>query len=156
MTHPAPDSPDADFVGPFPRGAPISLYRLAGWPVMTLEPPGGGLAVMAMDRDSGVFLPRADLHDRLYWGSIDLDELDMAAFRALARDRRAAIMARQEAAPLIWTATGNGEFPYRGRWAGRDAMIRVNGFPAEPLYSVLVDDQNVGNLEDWPANWRRA
>lgn len=151
---PLPD-PDADFAGPFPRGTPKRLYSLAGWPVMRLEPSQGGLAVMAMDRESGAFVLRTDLNERFYWGSIDLDELDMTAFRALSRERRAAIMARQEAAPLVWTPTDDAEFPFRGRWADKDALIRLNDFPAEPVYSVLVDGQNVGNLEGWPANWTK-
>jgi hypothetical protein len=33
--------------------------------------------------------------------------------------------------------------------------IRVNDFPAEPLYTLLVDGEEVEDLEDWPEAWTR-
>jgi hypothetical protein len=49
-----------------------------------------------------------------------------------------------------WEATGDGEHPYRcGGW-----VVRVNDFPAEPLYTLVCDGAAV-DLEDWPRRWRR-
>ena len=58
--------------------------------------------------------------------------------------------------PVRWVRTVDGEWPY---WAesGRHVLrVRVNDFPAEPLYSLFVDDEPVEDLEDWPEVWVEA
>lgn len=154
--HGMPGAESESFAGPLPAGEPVALYSLAGWPLMTLTPPDGGLAVMGLDRGTGVLVPRYDLFARVRDGSADLDRLDMPAFRALLRTWRDRLMQAHSAQTKVWTRTGNGEFPLRGEIGDRPALVRVNDFPAEPLYSVIIDGQNVGNLEDWPATWTKA
>ena len=36
---------------------------------------------------------------------------------------------------------------------GRTLRVRVNDFPAEPLYTLLVDGVEIEDLEDWPSRW---
>ncbi len=51
--------------------------------------------------------------------------------------------------PLSWARTGQGEFPYAaGNW-----LIRINDFPAEPMYTLLVDNREIGDFDDWPPCW---
>jgi hypothetical protein len=38
---------------------------------------------------------------------------------------------------------------------GRTYIIRINDFPAEPLYTLLIDGKEVEDLEDWPSAWVR-
>lgn len=57
--------------------------------------------------------------------------------------------------PIVWGHSGDGEFPYRAAVGGAELVIRVNDFPAEPLYSLLVDGELNRDLEDWPACWTR-
>jgi hypothetical protein len=52
-----------------------------------------------------------------------------------------------------WQRTTDGEWPYRASAEGHGLAIRVNDFPAEPLYSLFVDDEHVTDLEDWPPVW---
>ncbi|MBA3539212.1 MAG: hypothetical protein H0T79_06260 [Deltaproteobacteria bacterium] len=59
--------------------------------------------------------------------------------------------------PLAWEHTGDGEVPYRTTVNGRTYTMRVNDFPAEPLYTLLVDGTTeVEHLDDWPAAWTKA
>ncbi len=55
--------------------------------------------------------------------------------------------------PLVWTHTGYGEIPYTTDVDGRRYTIRINDFPAEPMYTLLVDGGELMELEDWPAAW---
>ena len=55
--------------------------------------------------------------------------------------------------PLRWGRTGDGEWPYDAEVGRQVLKIRVNDFPAEPLYSLFVDDEHVIDLEDWPPGW---
>ena len=52
-----------------------------------------------------------------------------------------------------WQRTTDGEWPFRAEVEGHVLRVRVNGFPAEPLYSLFVDDEHVTDLEDWPPVW---
>ena len=57
--------------------------------------------------------------------------------------------------PIAWEHTGDGELPYRATVDGAELLVRVNDFPAEPLYSLLVNGRLECDLEDWPAPWVR-
>jgi hypothetical protein len=140
----------------FPRGiVPVRHYALAERPVMEVRTTEGGLGVMELDPDTGAFVFRYDLHTRLYDGGPDIDVLDESAFTALVSGWRARLMVERVAAALVWSRTGDGEFPYRVEFRGRVLSLRVNDFPAEPLYSVICEGQNLGDLEDWPSSWVR-
>jgi hypothetical protein len=56
---------------------------------------------------------------------------------------------------IAWAHTGDGEHPFRAMAGGTELVVRVNDFPAEPLYTLLVDGQPFSDLEDWPASWLR-
>jgi len=147
---------DPEF-GPLPdAGTPHRFFALGGRPILQTRTRTGGADLLALDPATGAFLPARQLWPRLSAGSIDLDEIDETAFRALGRRWRAQAMAHRVAAPLVWHATGDGEYPLRAHHAGHEAVIRVNDCPAEPLYSVIVAAQSVGELEDWPAAWTKS
>ncbi|MEO6510802.1 MAG: hypothetical protein ABIO16_07420 [Nocardioides sp.] len=52
-----------------------------------------------------------------------------------------------------WRRTEDGAWPFYAEVGGRVLRVRVNDFPAEPLYSLFVDDDLVEDLEDWPTVW---
>jgi len=56
---------------------------------------------------------------------------------------------------ISWEHTGDGELPYRATVNGAELLLRVNDFPAEPLYSLLVNGRLAYDLEDWPGRWVR-
>ena len=47
-----------------------------------------------------------------------------------------------------WQRTTDGEWPYRASAEGHELAVRVNDFPAEPLYSILVDGEAIADLGD--------
>lgn len=57
--------------------------------------------------------------------------------------------------PLSWRPTGRAEFPYAAAANGRDWLLRVNDFPADALYTLIVDGQEIGDFDDWPGGWQR-
>ena len=134
----------------------LRTYALAGRPVAEVRYPDGGVGVMEMRPDTTLFRPTYALYTRLSEGSIDLDEIDHAAFLTLVREWRRKAMAVLEGVPLAWTRTGDGEFPYRTAHDGLALVIRVNDYPADPLYSVMAEGQTLGHLEDWPAAWTKG
>lgn len=55
---------------------------------------------------------------------------------------------------IAWTHTGDAEIPYAAEVDGRRYTIRINDFPAEPLYTLLADGAELVDLEDWPPAWQ--
>ena len=134
----------------------LRTFSLAGRPVTEVRRPDGGVGVMEMHPSTTLFRPTYALYTRLREGSIDLDELDHAAFLALVRQWRRNAMAVLEGTCLAWTRTGDGEFPLRTDHDGLALVIRVNDFPEDPLYSVMAEGQVLGHLEDWPPAWTKG
>ena len=54
---------------------------------------------------------------------------------------------------ITWTHSGDGEFPYVADHDGHRLTIRLNDFPSEPLYSLIVNGAELATLEDWPPAW---
>lgn len=149
-------APEPDFIGPLPDGGvPQRFYALAGRPVMVTRTKDGGADLFAMERETGAFLPARDLWTRLREGSIDLDEIDEERFRQIGREWRRRAMEARTSRAVTWEETDSAEYPLRTLMDGHETRLRINDFPDEPLFSVIVAGQSVGELEDWPPAWRR-
>lgn len=62
---------------------------------------------------------------------------------------------------LVWFATGDLTFPWKATPAKSDAAreslkIRLNDFPDEQMYTLLVGRREVGSFDEWPSNWKRG
>jgi len=57
---------------------------------------------------------------------------------------------------LTWEHTGDAEEPWQAEVNGACWRIRVGDFPAEALYTLLVDDEEVLELDEWPDAWTRG
>jgi hypothetical protein len=57
---------------------------------------------------------------------------------------------------LDWTATGDVNLPWATRAAGAPWQVRLNDFPDDLMYSLIVDGREIGSFHDWPASWRRS
>ncbi|MBK6296058.1 MAG: hypothetical protein IPF55_18790 [Rhodoferax sp.] len=56
---------------------------------------------------------------------------------------------------LSWTKSTNPEYPYQVNWNGHEVEIRVNGFPAAQLYTLIADGVPVESFDNWPTAWER-
>jgi len=119
--------------------------------------PDGGADALVLEWTTGAFVP-----DRSYFGRTmetgigkDVDHLTATAFDRLVAHLRRPILARHLATPISWERTGDGEHPYVAQLHGRTFRVRVNDFPAEPLYTLLVEDEPIADLDDWPPTWTR-
>jgi RNA polymerase sigma-70 factor, ECF subfamily len=56
---------------------------------------------------------------------------------------------------IIWEETTDPEYPYSARINQDNYLIRLNDFPAESLYTLIVNNEEVEDLEDWPVRWIR-
>jgi hypothetical protein len=132
-------------------------YAVNDRPVKIVELPDGGVDALVFGFATGGFIP-----DRSYFARVsetgigkDVDQLTEGEFEALVATLRRSVSEERQTTHIAWQGTGDGEFPYRAQVRGRTLTIRVNDFPAEPLYTLLVDGQEVEDLEDWPAAWVR-
>lgn len=54
-----------------------------------------------------------------------------------------------------WRRTGDGRFPVAARVDGRWWVLRINGFPDHPLWTLFVAGAARLDLETTPADWGR-
>ncbi|MBA3708768.1 MAG: hypothetical protein H0W83_08125 [Planctomycetes bacterium] len=54
---------------------------------------------------------------------------------------------------IAWAKTGDPEFPYSAVVDGRKYKLRVNDFPEEHMYTLLIDDQRSLDFTSWPPAW---
>ena len=57
--------------------------------------------------------------------------------------------------PIPWRRTPRAEFPYEADVDGQHWQVRVGDFPAEALYTLLIDGQEVADYDEWPKAWKR-
>jgi hypothetical protein len=56
----------------------------------------------------------------------------------------------------VWRRTGDAEHPWETRVGGACWKVRVNDFPEETLYTLLIDGAPVLDLDSWPDAWMRS
>ena len=54
-----------------------------------------------------------------------------------------------------WEGTGDPLQPYQARVGGEVWSVRLNDFPDEHLYTLLVDGHESESFDDWPSCWER-
>ena len=57
---------------------------------------------------------------------------------------------------LVWRKTADPEHPYETELDGEKCVIRVNDFPDDHLYTLMVNGVEVVDFDDWSAQWKRA
>lgn len=56
---------------------------------------------------------------------------------------------------ITWARNNSAEFPYEIRTDGHHWQIRINDFPAEPMYTLLIDGKETESFDDWPTLWKK-
>lgn len=56
---------------------------------------------------------------------------------------------------LSWTATDDVDHPWTTDVAGETWRVRLNDFPDDIMYTLIIDDKVIGKFHDWPKCWHR-
>jgi hypothetical protein len=56
---------------------------------------------------------------------------------------------------VSWSRTGETGMPWQASPGGETWSIRINDFPDDYLYTLLIDGVSTGNFNDWPETWLR-
>jgi len=59
-------------------------------------------------------------------------------------------------ANLTWWRTKDRMALWRADAGPRTLTVRVNDFPEDHLYTLLIDNQEIGSFDEWPPQWLRA
>jgi len=57
--------------------------------------------------------------------------------------------------PITWKSTGDTEFIYFAEINKKTFHIRLNDFPAEPMYTLIYETMELLDFDDWPAKWNK-
>lgn len=56
---------------------------------------------------------------------------------------------------VVWRRGASALLPYEADVEGQHWAVRVNDFPAEALYTLIINGEPAEDLEAWPAAWER-
>ena len=56
---------------------------------------------------------------------------------------------------IAWQKTADPKHPFMAEVEGEKCVIRVNDFPDEHLYTLIVNRIEVADFDDWSAQWVR-
>jgi hypothetical protein len=54
-----------------------------------------------------------------------------------------------------WERTDDPYFPFRVNYCGVECKIRLNDFPDEQLYTLVIEDNDTLSFSTWPQTWAR-
>ena len=57
---------------------------------------------------------------------------------------------------VVWRQTGDLNTPWETDVDGHRWQARLNDFPEEPMYSLLIDEVLAGDFQEWPQYWDRG
>jgi len=57
---------------------------------------------------------------------------------------------------VTWSRTEDPVVLWRAEVGTRRWAVRINDFPEEPLYTLIVDEEEVGDFDNWPPEWIRG
>jgi hypothetical protein len=56
---------------------------------------------------------------------------------------------------IDWKRTRDPRHPFAAKVEGEKCVIRLNDFPDEHLYTLIVDGKEIVAFDDWSAKWNR-
>lgn len=56
---------------------------------------------------------------------------------------------------IIWARGVDPKYPFMARFDKENCLIRLNDFPDESLYTLIVNDVEIADFDDWPEQWDR-
>lgn len=56
---------------------------------------------------------------------------------------------------IVWTAIQTGDLIFSSEVDGAEWVVRINDFPSEPLYTLLINGVEVIHFNDWPKGWQK-
>ena len=56
---------------------------------------------------------------------------------------------------ITWRKTKDPKHPFVAEFEGEKCVIRLNDFPDEPLYTLIVNGVDVADFDDWPDQFRK-
>ena len=74
---------------------------------------------------------------------------------AMATSKPQTVLERSLSLRLKWTQTADLHKPCECTVQNQSWVVRLNNYPDEPLYTLLIDGTPVGDFDDWPQGWSR-
>ena len=56
---------------------------------------------------------------------------------------------------IAWKRTADPQYPFAAEFEGEKCIIRLNDFPDEHLYTLIVNGKEILSFDDWSAKWSR-
>lgn len=72
------------------------------------------------------------------------------------RAHAAPVLVEALSRPLAWELSPDPLLPWLARVETQNWQVRLNDFPDDYMYTLLVDGEEQGSFHDWPETWKRT
>ena len=56
---------------------------------------------------------------------------------------------------VTWDRGAEPDYPYQAELGGDKLTVRLNDFPDQNLYTLIVNDREIISFDDWPTQWKK-
>jgi hypothetical protein len=56
---------------------------------------------------------------------------------------------------VVWRCSSDAEYPLEALFDSDRLALRLNDFPDEHLYTLLLNGEEIASFDEWPAQWVR-
>ena len=56
---------------------------------------------------------------------------------------------------IAWKRTTDPLYPFAAEFKGEKCVVRLNDFPEEHFYTLIVNGKEIVSFDDWSAKWNR-
>ena len=57
---------------------------------------------------------------------------------------------------ITWNWTDNPHHPWSADVGGENWRVRINDFPDDLMYTLIIGEDEIASFHDWPQSWRRS
>lgn len=125
-------------------------------PVVVALRDNGSSDALVLEDETGAFVRDPSYVERVAEAGKGVLEHSAEELDAIVATLRVGIVGRLLVRAVTWKNTGFAGFPYTATVGHVVLTMRVNDDPGEPVYTLMAKDDELADMDDWPAAWSKG
>ncbi len=124
-------------------------------PVVIATRDDGSADALVLEHETGTFVRDRSYVARVSEAVTGVQEHSAEELDAIVATLRVGIVGKLLVRTIAWKNTGFAGFPYTATVGHIALTVRVND-PSEPVYTLMAKDDELADMDDWPAAWSKG
>ncbi|MEO8797186.1 MAG: hypothetical protein ABI551_04815 [Polyangiaceae bacterium] len=125
-------------------------------PVVIATRDDGSTDALVLEDETGTFVRDRRYVARVSEPGTDVQEHSAEELDAIVATLRVVIVGKLLVRAIAWQNTGFAGFPHTATVGHVTLTVRVNDEPDEPVYTLMAKDDELADMDDWPAAWTKG